>query len=174
MYMCVRLWVCVICFNSLSFFSLPRTVRKFANAQDGNSPSSVGARDLRETNVVNQLATHVPDLVLSSSYERSLPHSQKFEGILMFADISGELSCLHGNVKIVLAGQILVPNFRQGNQPLLVVSRNSHRVHGGVWENTPVEVQWGSSLNTVSVSTLRYLPNAVILHLTLSGRITAK
>lgn len=59
--------------------------------QDGNLTSAAGGmKDRRETNVVNQLATHVPDLVLSSAYDRSLPHSQKFEGILMFADISGE------------------------------------------------------------------------------------
>ncbi|XP_033119981.1 adenylate cyclase type 10-like [Anneissia japonica] len=40
--------------------------------------------------VQNQLATHVPDLVLApSSLDRQLPFSQRLEGMLMFADISG-------------------------------------------------------------------------------------
>ncbi|XP_063957938.1 adenylate cyclase type 10-like [Lytechinus pictus] len=39
--------------------------------------------------VINKLATHVPDLVLARSQTTRLPCSQKFEGVLMFADISG-------------------------------------------------------------------------------------
>ncbi|XP_071790978.1 adenylate cyclase type 10-like isoform X1 [Asterias amurensis] len=37
----------------------------------------------------NQLATHVPDLVMGANQLKSLPRSQKFDGVLMFADISG-------------------------------------------------------------------------------------
>lgn len=40
--------------------------------------------------VINKLATHVPDLVLARSQTTRLPSSQKFEGVLMFADISGK------------------------------------------------------------------------------------
>ncbi|XP_038075913.1 adenylate cyclase type 10-like [Patiria miniata] len=38
---------------------------------------------------VNQLATHVPDLVMVGNQIKALPHSQRFDGVLMFADISG-------------------------------------------------------------------------------------
>ncbi|XP_071485807.1 adenylate cyclase type 10-like [Diadema antillarum] len=47
------------------------------------------ARLAHKAMVINKLATHVPDLVLTRSNTTRLPHSQKFEGVLMFADISG-------------------------------------------------------------------------------------
>ncbi|XP_071962575.1 adenylate cyclase type 10-like [Antedon mediterranea] len=45
---------------------------------------------MQQPQVQNQLATHVPDLVLApSTMDRQLPFSQRLEGMLMFADISG-------------------------------------------------------------------------------------
>ena len=43
----------------------------------------------KKPGVADNLATHVPDFVLATSNIGSLPYSQKFEGILLFADISG-------------------------------------------------------------------------------------
>ena len=48
-----------------------------------------GSAKRKKPGITDNLATHVPDFVLATSNIAVLPYSQKFEGVLLFADISG-------------------------------------------------------------------------------------
>lgn len=52
-------------------------------------PASSGTAKRKKPGITDNLATHVPDFVLATSNIEVLPYSQKFEGVLLFADISG-------------------------------------------------------------------------------------
>lgn len=48
----------------------------------------------RDTIAVQQLLTHVPDIVINCDHEKRVPFVEQFKGVCLFADISGNKSCI--------------------------------------------------------------------------------
>ena len=44
----------------------------------------------RDTVAVQQLLTHVPDVVIKCDHKKQVPYVEQFTGVCLFADISGE------------------------------------------------------------------------------------
>ena len=44
----------------------------------------------RDTIAVQQLLTHVPDIVINCDHKKLCPYVEKFTGVCLFADISGK------------------------------------------------------------------------------------
>ena len=63
-----------------------------ASRYHGDSASSMKSSKRDRDGVADKFATHVPDIVLQTAFIGTLPYSQKFEGLLLFADISGRLN----------------------------------------------------------------------------------
>ena len=45
----------------------------------------------RDTVAVQQLLTHVPDIVIKCDHKKQVPYVEQFRGVCLFADISGEI-----------------------------------------------------------------------------------
>ena len=51
----------------------------------------------RDTVAVQQLLTHVPDIVIKCDHKKQVPYVEQFRGVCLFADISGKFVCdIHG------------------------------------------------------------------------------
>lgn len=44
----------------------------------------------RDTVAIQQLLTHVPDVVIKCDHKKQIPYVEQFTGVCLFADISGE------------------------------------------------------------------------------------
>ena len=60
-----------------------------ASAKDEGTVDNVGGEQLEP--VLEQLATHVPDLIVFRSHDAPLPQTIHSYGVVMFTDISGKL-----------------------------------------------------------------------------------
>ena len=45
----------------------------------------------RDTIAVQQLLTHVPDIVIKCDHKKQVPYVEQFRGVCLFADISGKV-----------------------------------------------------------------------------------
>ena len=60
---------------------------------DGDAKGSFAALDhdnRHEESQINQLATHLPDMVVFADHSRNFPYQTTLQGVLMFLDISGK------------------------------------------------------------------------------------
>ena len=59
----------------------------------------------RDTIAVQQLLTHVPDIVINCDHKKQVPYVEQFRGVCLFADISGKFY-LHNSTFILLFQQL--------------------------------------------------------------------
>lgn len=52
--------------------------------------------------ILEQLATHVPDLIVFRSHDAPLPQTIHSYGIVMFGDISGKVSRVFRSTKVII------------------------------------------------------------------------
>ena len=78
--------------RKVTTYLLPDTgqlIEEACNTEDGGAVDNGGEEQLDP--VLEQLATHVPDLIVFRSHDAPLPQTIHSYGVVMFTDISGKL-----------------------------------------------------------------------------------